>query len=152
LNRNFPTGWQESWKRTGCWQLEPITAGQFPLSEPETFALAQFLRIHNIEALLSYHSAGLGIFPGGQPEDEDSRDLATAIANRSPFAYPPVDTGCQYTGSLADYAIDIDIAAIDLELTTHWDTELDENLVVLQVLLSWEPDQQIISEDNQNSP
>lgn len=140
LNRNFPVNWQKDWNRSGCWQLGEITAGEYPLSEPESAALVYFLANHSIQSIISYHSAGLGIFPGGHLHDPASVWLAETLANVSEFPYPPVDTGCQYTGMLADYAVEQGIAAVDLELSTHWDTEFLVNLAILQAYLTWEKD------------
>lgn len=140
LNRNFPVHWKEDWPRTGCWQMGPITAGEFAISEPETAALVNFLKFHPINALISYHSAGLGIFPGGNQKDPHSIDLAETIARLSPYPYPPLDTGCEHTGTLVDFAVEQGIAAVDIELSTHWDTEIEVNLKVLQAFLKWTPD------------
>jgi predicted deacylase len=140
LNRNFPVNWEKDWNRSGCWQLGEITAGEYPLSEPESAALASFLTHHSIKSIISYHSAGLGIFPGGDQHDPASVWLAETIANVSEFPYPPIDTGCQYTGMLADYAVEKGIAAVDIELSTHWDTEFSVNLIILQSYLIWEKD------------
>jgi hypothetical protein len=57
--------------------------------------------------------------------------------SHSPF--PPIDTGCTYSGTLADYAVSKGIAAVDLELTNHFDTDFDQNLEVLNVLLNFVP-------------
>jgi hypothetical protein len=89
--------------------------------------------------LINYHSAALGIFPGGQPPDEASISLAEAVAAVSDYPYPPVETGCVYTGQLIDWASDQGIAAIDIELTNHQDTDLWMNLRVLEAFLSWSP-------------
>ena len=67
LNRNFPTNWAADWDRDGCWDYGPTTGGTGPGSEPETRALMGFLQTHKVEALISYHSAALGVFPGGEP-------------------------------------------------------------------------------------
>jgi Zinc carboxypeptidase. len=67
LNRNFPVNWQEDWDRDGCWKDLPLTGGDFPASEPETRALIRFIEQHHVDALISYHSAALGVFPGGDP-------------------------------------------------------------------------------------
>jgi hypothetical protein len=139
LNRNFPTGWSKEWQPTGCWQLLPINSGSFPLSEPEARSLALFLQRHRLDALISYHSAGLGVYPGGEKNHQESINLARAISDVSPFYYPPFNTGCENTGMLADYAVDLGIAAVDLELSTHWDTELPANLSVLETYLKWTP-------------
>ncbi len=138
LNRNWPINWRPQWPRQGCWNLLPTTGGPYPTSEPETEALLDFLTYNPIEALISYHSAALGIFPGGTPPDAESIDLAETLSAVSPYPYPPIDTGCLYTGMLVDYASAAGIAAVDLELQTHWDTDFEVNLEVLQALLAWE--------------
>ena len=139
LNRNFPVNWLKDWDRAGCWNSLPTAGGTEPGSEAETQALIDFLGSHHIQALISYHSAALGIFPGGFPRDEDSARLAQSIADVTSYPFPPIDTGCTYSGTLADYAVSIEIAAVDLELTNHVDTDFDQNLQVLNVLLNFAP-------------
>ena len=139
LNRNFPVNWQMDWDRDGCWNYLPTSGGTGPGSEPETQALMNFIEGHNLQALISYHSAALGIFPGGLPWDPDSTRLAQSIAEVSSYPFPPIDTGCMYSGTLADYAVSKEIAAVDLELTNHIDTDFDQNLDILNVLLNFVP-------------
>jgi predicted deacylase len=139
LNRNFPVNWQMDWERGGCWNYLPTSGGTGPGSEPETQALMNFIEGHNLQALISYHSAALGIFPGGLPWDPDSTRLAQSIAEVSSYPFPPIDTGCMYSGTLADYAVSKEIAAVDLELTNHIDTDFDQNLDILNVLLNFVP-------------
>jgi zinc carboxypeptidase len=139
LNRNFPANWQKDWERAGCWNYLPTSSGSEEGSEPETKALMIFLGSHRIEALISYHSAALGIFPGGDPWGESSVKLAEAIANVSSYPFPPLDTGCVYTGTLADYAVSTGITAVDLELTNHIETDFDINLKILEALLTFQP-------------
>lgn len=137
LNRNFPINWAAEWDRDGCVQDIAVTSGSGPGSEPETRALMNFIQTHPIDVLISYHSAALGIFPGGTPWDKDSIRLAKEIARATTYPYPPIDTGCQYTGTLADFAVDQGAAAVDLELSNHRDTDLEMNLTVLQILMNW---------------
>jgi hypothetical protein len=137
LNRNWPSHWQADWPRDGCWKYTPVTAGSGPGSEPETIALMNFLLEYHVDALINYHSAVLGIFPGGQPPDLASVSLAEAVDEVSTYPYPPIDTGCQFTGQLIDWASDNGIAALDIELTNHRDTDFEMNLRVLSVLLNW---------------
>ncbi len=137
LNRNWPSHWQADWPRDGCWKYTPVTAGTGPGSEPETMALMNFLLERHVDALINYHSAVLGIFPGGQPPDPASLSLAEAVAEVSTYPYPPIDTGCQFSGQLIDWASDNGIAALDIELTNHRDTDFEMNLRVLSVLLNW---------------
>jgi hypothetical protein len=138
LNRNFPVNWLADWDRGGCWNYLPSSGGAAPGSEPETQALMNFIGSHNIHALISYHSAALGIFPGGDPRDENSVRLAEAIAEVSTYPYPPLDTGCKFSGTLPDFAVSKGIAAVDIELTNHIETDFETNLQILEVLLQWE--------------
>jgi predicted deacylase len=139
LNRNFPVNWQADWARAGCWNYLPTSSGSEAGSEPETRALMSFIESHHIEALISYHSAALGVFPGGNPWDENSVSFAQAIARVSSYPFPPIDTGCKYSGTLADYAVSQGTTAVDLELTNHIDTDLPANLNILGILLTWQP-------------
>jgi len=137
LNRNFPSYWQAEWPRAGCWDYIPITGGTAPASESETRALMAFVKSHGIQAFISYHSAALGIFPGGQPPDPGSLSLAESIAAVSDYPYPPIEAGCAYTGQLVDWLSDQGIPAIDIELTNHKDSDFAKNLAILSVFLDW---------------
>lgn len=137
LNRNFPTNWAADWDRDGCWNYGPTTGGTGPGSEPETRALMGFLQSHKITALISYHSAALGVFPGGEPWEENSTRFAKALANVTDYPFPPIDTGCVFTGTLADYAVEVGATSVDMELSTHTKTDFDRNLKALKVLLNW---------------
>jgi predicted deacylase len=137
LNRNWDANWQIDWPRTGCWIYTPVTGGTKPGSEPETQALMKFILGNNIDAIINYHSAALGVFAGGLPPDDKSIRLAKAIAAVSTYQYPPVKTGCDYTGGFIDWADLHGAAAVDLELTNHTDTDYEMNLRVLNIFLNW---------------
>ena len=139
LNRNFPVNWKQEWNRDGCWNYLPTSGGTGPGSEVETQALTNFIDSYRIQVLISYHSAALGVFPGGLPWEEDSTRLAQSIAEVTSYPFPPLDTGCTYSGTLADYAVSAGIAAVDLELTNHFDTDFDQNLQVLDIVLHFAP-------------
>ncbi len=138
LNRNFPVNWLSEWERAGCWNYLPSSGGTGPGSEAETRVLMALIASHQVEALISYHSAALGVFPGGDPPDANSVRLAESIAEVSTYPYPPLDTGCIYSGTLADYAVSRGAAAVDLELTDHIDTDFGMNLNILDILLHWQ--------------
>lgn len=137
LNRNFPFNWKASWPKAGCWHYLPISGGDHPASEPETQALIRFLLSEHVEGLISYHSAALGIFAGGLPPTSGSLALAEAIAAVTDYPYPPIDTGCEYTGQLADWAAANGISAVDVELSTHASLDLEANLSVLAAFMQW---------------
>jgi protein MpaA len=141
LNRNFPSeNWVADWDRNGCWILGPTTGGLYGGSEPETRTVMGFVTAHKITALISYHSAALGIFPGGVPWEDPSKRLAQALAKETRYPYPPMDTGCEYTGTLADWAVENGVGAtVDMELSTHKNTDFDRNLKALKVFLNFTP-------------
>ena len=141
LNRNFPAeNWTTEWDRDGCWIYRPTSGGLYAGSEPETRTVMSFIKAHKIDAMISYHSAALGIFPGGVPWEEPSKQFAKALSKATRYPYPPVDTGCEYTGTLADWAVENGVgAAVDMELRSHRETDFNENLKALKVLLSFVP-------------
>jgi len=141
LNRNFPTeNWTADWDRDGCWIYRPTSGGARGGSEPETRTVMGFIASHKLDAMISYHSAALGIFPGGVPWEEPSKELAQELEDVTGYPYPPIDTGCVYTGTLADWAVEHGVgASVDMELRDHKNTDLKENLKALDVLLNFQP-------------
>jgi hypothetical protein len=139
LNRNWDANWQKDWPRENCWTFTYVSAGTSPGSEPETTALMNFIRAHSFQAIINYHSAALGIFPGGLPPEASTLRFADAVAAVTDYPYPPVNVGCTYTGGFTDWADEQGIPALDMELTNHTDTDFVVNLRVLEVLLTWEP-------------
>ena len=141
LNRNFPSqNWSADWDRDGCWVWRPTTGGTHGGSEPETRTVMSFISSHNLQAVISYHSAALGVFPGGDPWEQDSIRLARLLARATGYPYPPLDTGCEYTGTLADWAVENGVgAAVDMELRNHTNTDFDENLEALKLFLDFVP-------------
>ncbi len=137
LNRNWPDGWKKDWNRTGCWITTYVTGGKKAASEPEVQALMKFIQAHHFSGLINYHSAALGVFAGGVPPTDESKQLAQAIADISTYKYPPIDTGCEYTGGMVDWTADLGIPSVDLELTDHTHTDFEMNLKILQMFLEW---------------
>jgi predicted deacylase len=134
LNRNWNAAWSADLSQD-CWNILPLSPGPHPGSEPETKALMRFLVLEDIDTMISYHSAALGVFPGGHPPREETLRLAERIASVTDYPYPPLSKGCHYTGTLVDWAVAAGITAVDVELSTHWFTDFDINLEVLKILL-----------------
>jgi hypothetical protein len=62
------------------------------------------------------------------------------LAKVTDYSYPPVDTGCVYTGTLADWAVENGVgAAVDMELSDHKNTDFKKNLAALKVFLNFQP-------------
>ncbi|MGD2026741.1 MAG: M14 family metallopeptidase, partial [Anaerolineales bacterium] len=140
LNRSFPVGWSADWNRDGCWDMLELNAGTHPASEPETIALMAFVLENPVIAVISYHSAAPGFYPAGEPTDPNSAALSTYLSKVTGYPYPAVVTGCYMTGSLVDWTLTTGAAGADVELSTHWDTEFNVNLNLVQALLRWEPE------------
>lgn len=138
LNRNFPTNWAATWDRGGCWNYGPTTGGTGPGSEPETQAVMNFLKTHKVKNLISYHSAALGVFPGGEPWEENSYRFAESLGKATGYPFPPVDLGCVFTGTLADYAVEMGATSVDMELASHTRTDFKINLKALRILQTWD--------------
>jgi hypothetical protein len=137
LNRNWNAHWKPKWNLAGCWQYTKVSGGAYPFSEPESRALRDFILAHDFSAMIVYHSAALGIFPGGDPAQRDSVRLAQAVAKITDYPYPPITNGCEFTGDLSDWASLQGIPAITLELATHTATDFEINRKVLDLLLRW---------------
>ncbi len=137
LNRNWDANWEKEWNLFGCWDEEAINAGPYAASEPETVALINFILYRHFSGIISYHSAGLGIFPGAWDENRESFRLAAALALVSPYPYPPVDTGCTYTGEFVNWATKLGIPSVVVELTNHTDSDFEYNLPILKTFLRW---------------
>lgn len=142
INRNWDSNWQATWYGRNCWSLRPIGAGDYPESEPETRALKRFLLDRKIEAVISYHSAAYNIFAGGYPYDEVSLNLAKTLATASPYYFPPNYGDCLYTGQFIDWASDQGIAAVDIELKNHQETDYLINVNILVAFIEWNYPQQ----------
>lgn len=138
LNRNWPYQWSPTWDRSGCFSQRILSGGKYGGSEPEVGSLISFINLWKPDAIISYHSAALGILPGGRPDFPPSIALAESIAAVSTYPYPPLDLGCNYTGNLTDWAASTQgIPAVDIELNNHFETDFDMNLRILQVFLTW---------------
>ncbi len=66
LNHNYPARWEESRRRAlelGITGPGPTRyGGPFPLSEPETETVTEFVKNHNFRLVLAYHTQGEVIF------------------------------------------------------------------------------------------
>ncbi|MCJ7700426.1 MAG: hypothetical protein MUO62_02480 [Anaerolineales bacterium] len=65
--------------------------------------------------------------------------LAETIAAVSPYPYPTIDGGCEFTAQMADWMSSQGIAAVNVELTNYEETYFEQNLAILEVSLTWEP-------------
>jgi hypothetical protein len=133
LNRN----WDYEWQPMATHGVHPVSGGDGPFSEPETAALRDLIRNRGIEAAILYHSAMGCIFHGPETDESAADELAAAVSEAT--GYPVVEgvPGQVTTGDAVGWMSVEGLAGIEVELSTHGDTELARNLRGLQALLSW---------------
>ncbi|MFK7805012.1 MAG: M14 family zinc carboxypeptidase [Anaerolineae bacterium] len=128
LNRN----WNCVWEPIGFWRGQEVDAGDFPESEKEVQSIRFFIQEINPAGVIFYHSAAGSLYPGycnGIVADGTDA-LVNAYEGGSGFPQPTsggVVFSYPVTGGAADYLATINIAAFEVELTNHKDTEFERN-------------------------
>jgi predicted deacylase len=133
LNRN----WDCRWTEQAVWRNQPVSAGPYPFSEPESVALRDFFMTVDAELVLLWHSAAGAVYAGGCPDPHSlSLDLATRFAQAA--GYPVFATFEHYdvTGDASDWLITQDIPSFTVELTTHDALDWEQNLAGVMRLLA----------------
>lgn len=100
INRNWPSNWEQEYKQRG--------AGPFPLSEPETKAVADFILAHpNIGGVMAYHTqSGAILRPSCTKPDAqmNPKDVAAYRAigelGSELTGYPAINTFEEFTGKV----------------------------------------------------
>jgi hypothetical protein len=134
INRN----WDCKWEPVGyIFEIE-VDAGTSPFSEKETRVLRDFIRGHDTDAVVFWHSQMGVTVPGGcDGHHLPSQTLAHRYAEASGYEY--MDSFSEYpvSGDAADWLTAQGIAAIEVELISHEEVEFRQNLGgVLAVLAS----------------
>lgn len=131
-NRNWPTAdWSVDTYVSGP-TLVPGGGGPFPLSEPETQALAALVTQLRPALIVSYHSAA-GLVSGGP----SARAMGLEALYASAAGYAIGDwTAYPVTGDFAQWAEQRQgIPTIEVELPDHDHTDLEANLAAVRALL-----------------
>lgn len=110
LNHNYDAMWQQSKameKEHGIWGPGPTRfSGEFPLSEPESSALAEFTVEHNFDMVLAFHSQGKVIYQGFQGKEPPvSVKIANAFELISPYKLDTTEGIASY-GGYKDWFVD----------------------------------------------
>jgi LysM repeat protein len=135
LNRN----WDYQWIMTATHGTRPVSAGQYPFSEPETVALRDFIDDYQIQDVIFYHSAFAAVFQGAGITTSQTVELAKLLAQATGYRYAPEGVPGQITtGDAIDWLTMQGVNAVEVELTTHQDIDWQQNLAGLQAFLKWE--------------
>lgn len=130
FNRNYPYRWRPDFEQVG--------AGDYPLSEPETRAVVDFLMAHrNICGMLNYHTySGVLLRPYSDRPDSEMPDFdlktfkllgdrcteLTGFPNVSTFHDFSYDTKNRTTGTFDDWAYDhYGVHCFTMELWSPWE-------------------------------
>jgi protein MpaA len=131
-NRNWPTAdWTVDTYVSGP-TMVPFGGGPFPLSEPETQALATLVIQSRPALIVSYHSAARLVTGGPK-----ARAMGLEAIYADAASYPAGDwTAYPVTGDFAQWAEQRqDIPTLEIELPDHEHTHLEANLAALRAVL-----------------
>lgn len=103
LNHNYDAAWQESKAGEAALGITgpgPTRfSGPYPVSEPETRAVVDFTRSHNLRLVLAYHSQGQVIFWNFQNmATQESREIGEALARASGYTLEEAAGIASYAG------------------------------------------------------
>lgn len=133
LNRN----WGCEWSPDAVWRNQQVDPGPHAFSEPETQALAAFIRQVHPAAVVFYHSAADGVFAGECDGDHGSARLAAVLGEATGYTYGEAFSAYAVTGTAASWVDGQGIPAVDLELSTSRSSEFERNLRGVQVAQAW---------------
>lgn len=126
LNRN----WGCDWSPDAVWRSQAVDAGATAFSEPETLALAEYIRGLRPAAVVFYHSAANGVYPGAcdSADSADSEALAAALGEAAGYRYGQPFSAYRVTGTAPNWVDGLGIPSVDVELRTWTETEFEQNL------------------------
>ena len=133
LNRN----WGCDWSDEAVWRDQPVDPGPFPLSEPETMALAETMRLLRPAAVVFYHSAAAGIYAGDCAGGRVSDELAAVLGEATGYSHGAAFSAYAVSGTAANWADGLGIPAADVELETWTSSEFERNLRGVMALQRW---------------
>lgn len=133
LNRN----WGCDWSPEAVWRSMPVNPGARAFSEPESRALADFITELRPDAALFYHSAASGIFAGNCRGGTVSAAMALVLGEATGYRAGESFSAYPVSGTAASWADGQGIAAADVELTSHENSEFERNLRGVLAVQAW---------------
>jgi hypothetical protein len=133
LNRN----WGCEWSEEAYWRDNRVDPGARAFSEPETQALAQYIRQTQPAAVIFYHSAASGVFAGNCDSDHGSQALAAVLGEAANYPYGEAFSAYPVRGTAATWVDGQGIPAVDLELATTQSSEFVRNLNGVMAVQCW---------------
>jgi len=132
LNRNWGCGW----RNTAVFKDQLVDPGTAPFSEPETTALGSLIQQSHPQAVIFYHAAANGVFPGNC-EGFVSEPLAAVYSAASGYPYQSDFSDYTVTGSASGWVDSQGIPSVDVELASSSETEIIQNLQAVDAVQRW---------------
>jgi hypothetical protein len=134
LNRN----WDCDWQPTAVWRNQPVSAGDYPFSEPENQYLRDFIEAKRPLVVIFYHSIFDAVFTAGCPDTfPPSRELAEVYGQAADYPVYDHFPAYEISGDAADYLAKGGIPAFTVELSTRESTDWTRNLAGMKALLAY---------------
>lgn len=144
LNHNYDASWQLSKEAEAIYGITgpgPTRySGEYPESEPESKAVADFTRNHNFRLVLAYHSQGEVIYwTYLDMEPEDARTIGEMFANVSGYSLSEPEGIASYAGykdwfikayNRPGYTIEVGLGQNPLPIS-QFDTIYNDNIEIL---------------------
>lgn len=136
LNRNWSCGWSS----VAMWRNQRVNPGATAFSEPETLALAEYIRGLRPAAVLFYHSAANGVYAGDCSSEiipSDSQALSAVLGEATGYNYGQAFSAYPVTGTAASWVDGQGIPSADVELQTWTNSEFERNLRGIMAVQRW---------------
>ena len=136
LNRNWSCGWSAE----AVWRNQRVNPGVTAFSEPETLALAEYIRGLQPAGVLFYHSAANGVYAGDCDSEiipADSQAMSAILGEAAGYDYGQPFTAYPVTGTAASWVDGQGIPSADVELQTSTDAEFERNLRGIMAVQRW---------------
>lgn len=135
INRNFDC----KWKPESTWRGSSVSAGSAPFSEPEAYAIKDFVLKNNPDAVVFWHSQANTVYASECTDGILSETRAIMSTYSRAAQYFAVDSFDAYeiTGDAEGWLASIGIPAITVELETHETIEWERNLSGIKALFEY---------------
>lgn len=130
LNDQFSAGWEREFARRQVVSPAPLNyPGPYPLSEPESQAMAQFTRAHDFRLVIAFHSQGEVIYWGYRnlepPESEIIVNKFKEVSGYQPIRYVDSDAGYKdwfiQEWRRPGFTVECGLGQNPLPITQFWD-------------------------------
>jgi zinc carboxypeptidase len=133
LNRN----WGCDWSSDAQFMSTNVDPGPRAFSEPESVALARWIRSQHPAAAIFYHSAANGVFAGNCNDDHTSDGLAAVLGEATGYPYGQPFTAYPVSGTESNWVDGLGIPAVDVELAGTRNTEFERNIKGVLAVQCW---------------